>query len=101
MVARLPRQTYYKLQGGKAASHRALLYWPQCGTLPKVRPHRPNANPPRNLGPNQGLNYIEVIPSPFAEEEEKDRASLRVVTRAQAPKNLEKEEPQASKATQK
>ena len=47
------------------------------------------------------MNYIEVIPSPFVEEEEKDRASLRVVTRAQAPKNPEKEEPQASKATQK
>ena len=69
--------------------------------LPKVCPHKPTANPQRNLGPNQGLNYIEVIPSPFAKEEEKDRASLRVVTRAQAPKNPEKEEPQASKSTQK
>ena len=47
------------------------------------------------------MNYIEVIPSPFAEEEEKDRASTRVVTCAQAPKNPEKEEPQASEATQK
>ena len=50
--------------------------------LPKVCPHRPNVNPPGTQGPNQGLNYIEVIPSPFADEEEKDRASLRVMTRA-------------------
>ena len=69
--------------------------------LPKVCPHKPIANPQGNLGPNQGLNYIEVVPSPFAEEEEKDRASLRVVTRAQTPKNPEKDEPQALEATQK
>ena len=56
--------------------------------LPKMCPHRPtpaaptNPNPNPNVRPNQALNYIEVIPSPFAEEEEKDRASLRVITRA-------------------
>lgn len=56
--------------------------------LPKMCPHRPTLaaptvlNPNPNVRPNQALNYIEVIPSPFAEEEEKDRASLRVNTRA-------------------
>ena len=47
------------------------------------------------------LNYLEVIPSPFAKEEEKDRASLRVVTRAQAQKDPKKVEPKALEATQK
>ena len=69
--------------------------------LSKVCPHRPSANPPGNQGSNQGLNYIEVIPSPFADEEEKDRASLRVMTRAQTPRNIDKEEPPASEAVQK
>ena len=56
---------------------------------------------PGNQGSNQGLNYIEVIPSPFADEEEKDRASLRVMTRAQTSKSIDKEEPPASEAAQK
>ena len=60
--------------------------------LPKVCPHQPSANPPGNQGSNQGLNYIEVIPSPFADEEEKDRASLRVMTRAQTTRNMDKED---------
>ena len=47
------------------------------------------------------MSYIEVILSSFADEEEKDRASLRVMTCAQAPKNPDKEEPQASEAAQK
>ena len=42
-----------------------------------------------------------MIPSPFANEEKKDRASMRVMTRAQAPKKPDKEEPQASEAAQK
>ena len=47
------------------------------------------------------MNYIEVIPSPFTDEEEKDKASLRVMTRAQTPKNLDKAEPPALEAVQK
>ena len=39
--------------------------------------------------------------SPFAEEEEKDRASVRVVTRAQAQKDPQNEEPKALEALQK
>ena len=48
--------------------------------LPKVCPHKPTLVPSGNPSTNQGLNYLEVIPYPFVEEGEKDRASLRVVT---------------------
>ena len=63
-------------------------------------PHKPSHTPIGNSSTNLGLNYLEVIPSPFAEEEEKDRASLKVVTRAQAQKEPTKEEPKASEVTQ-
>ena len=69
--------------------------------LPKVCPHKPTHMLTRNPSANQGLNYLEVIPSPFVEEEEKDRASLRVVTRAQAQEDSKKEESKASEATPK
>ena len=69
--------------------------------LPKVCPHKPTHTPAENSSTNPRLNYLEMIPSPFAEEEEKDRASLRVVTRAQAQKKPAKEEPKASEVTQK
>ena len=69
--------------------------------LPKVCPHKPTHTPIGNSSTNPGLNYLEVIPSLFAEEEEKDRASLRVVTRAQVQKEPTKEEPKAFEATQK
>ena len=38
--------------------------------LPKVCPHKPPLT--TNPRPNQGLNYIEVIPLPYVEEEERD-----------------------------
>ena len=66
-----------------------------------MRPHKPTHAPIRSSSANQGLNYLEVIPSPFSKEEEKDRASLRVVTRAQAKKEPPKEEPKSFEATQK
>ena len=69
--------------------------------LPKVCPNKTTHMPIGNSSTNLGLNYLEVISSPFAEEEEKDRASLRVVTRAQAQKEPTKEEPKAFKTTQK
>ena len=58
--------------------------------LPKMCPHKLAPAPTTNQRPNQALNYIEVITSPFAKEEEKDRALLRVVTRAQAHKKMGK-----------
>ena len=69
--------------------------------LPKVCPHKPTLVPGGNPTANEGLNYLEVIPSPFAEEEEKDRACLRVVTQAQAQKDSGKEEPKAPQTSQK
>ena len=69
--------------------------------LPKMCPRKPAPAPAANVRPNQALNYIEVIPSPFAEEEEKDRASLRVVTRAQAHKKMGKTDLNHSQTTDK
>ena len=69
--------------------------------LPKMCPHKPAPAPTTNPGPNQALNYIEVIPSPFAEEEEKDRTLLRVITQAQAHKKMGKTEIDRSQTSDK
>ena len=59
-------------------------------------------SPPTVNRNNQGLNYIEVIPSPFVEEEkEKDQASLRVMTRAQTNKRGDNFKPSATLTTNK
>lgn len=67
--------------------------------LPKVCPHKPPFPPNPRLGPR--LNYIEVIPSPYGDEEEQDQASLRVFMRAQAKKIQPTQQDEISQRSQK
>ena len=101
MVAKPPDKLVISYKGERLPPIECYCVGCSVDHLCKVCPHKPAHILVGNSSTNPRLNYLEVILSPFAEEEEKDRASLRVVTRVQAQKDSTKEEPKTFEASQK